>query len=92
MYAKKKIEQQKILKKEEQNNIEKTFNLTIVRVEKTKISKNFVIDDRVNSNNYFNYDVNKQIKTLISKIITHDIYIRQSSDERNYVILMIKTC
>ncbi len=60
MYAKKEIEQQKILKKEEQNNIEKAFILMIVRIEKTKISKNFVIDDRVNSNNFFNYDVNKR--------------------------------
>jgi hypothetical protein len=34
--------------------------LMIVRIEKTKISKNFVIDDRVNSNNFFNYDVNKR--------------------------------
>jgi hypothetical protein len=56
----KKIEQQRILKKEEQNNIEKTFILTTVRVERTKISKNFVIDDRVNSSNFFNYDVNKR--------------------------------
>ncbi len=33
-----------------------------------KINKNFVINDRVNSSNYFNYDVNKQIKASISKI------------------------
>jgi hypothetical protein len=45
MYAKKKIEQHEVLKKEEQNNIEKALNLTIVRVEKTKINKNFIIDD-----------------------------------------------
>jgi hypothetical protein len=39
MYAKKEIEQQKILKKEKQNNIQKTFILTIVRVKKRKSTR-----------------------------------------------------